>query len=135
MLGEQAAKMALADADAFSQMIDGVVVESALGDQAEGSRHGCRCTVPCGGIGRNFRATPQTRPESGLLSGSRAREEHAVLAVGRGGRANGTTVDSRTADACEEAAVEANVASSHGAVAGVVVEFHDSIIRGVGVED
>src|SRR5260370_483482 len=126
--------MALADADAGSERVDGVVVEGAFRNQTQRTRDRGRRSVPGGCVGRNLGAATEAGPESRFFSGCGAGEEHAGLLVRRWSGTDWPAIDSGALDAGEKAAVEAAVAGSYGAIAGVAVEFHDSIIVQLGFE-
>src|SRR5262249_23283487 len=113
-------------AETRSQAVDVclIAVQSAVGNQGERAGDGARGTAPHGQIGRKLWTTAQARPETGLLRGRSAGEEHDVLQLGRAGRADRPAVDAGRAHAGEESAVEASVARLNGTVTSVAIEFH-----------
>src|SRR5208337_5090484 len=102
-----------------------VVVEGAGLDARRGQpRSSSQCIdrgVPRGQLG----AAPQARAETRVLRRRGAGEEPAAVSARCACRANGPAVDSRRRHADEEEPVEAGIASSQGAVAGLGVDSHE----------
>jgi|SRR5271170_2080159 len=96
MLEEEAAKLALADAETVGEFFYGCggAVEGALSDESEGTRDGVRGSTPGGEIGCGFGAATEAGAEAGLLRGGGGTEETGVFELRAASRADRAAVNS-----------------------------------------
>jgi hypothetical protein len=135
MLMEEAAELALADAEAFGECFYGcaVAVEGAVGDEGEGAGDGVRGSTPGGEIGGCLGSAAQAGAETGLLRGRSGGEETSVFVFRGAGWTDGPAVDAGGGDAYEEEAVEAGITALQGAIANLSTgEFHVRIFSSGG---
>ena len=105
-----------------------IFIKCAFPDQSQCSRNRRRRSGPSRRSRRSLRPAAQTRPVSGLSSGSRGGIIVDVLFFRGRGRADRTAVDGSRLDGNEEPPVEARIASLAGSLAGFAIELHTSTI-------
>jgi hypothetical protein len=124
MGAEQAAKLALADAEAIGQGLDILLVERAEFDQRQGARDRVRRAAPGAKIGRRLRPAAQAGAKAGLLRSRGGGVERDVLRQRRARRTDRTAIDAGRLHADEQSSVEPGVALQERAVAGVMIKIH-----------
>jgi hypothetical protein len=130
VLNEQAAEMALADAEAVGEGFDAGAgpIEYSICDEREGAGDGVGGAAPGGEIGRGFGTAAEAGTEASFLGGGGRAEKFAIREVGGAGGANRAAIDAGGFDAYEQKAVKPGVAALESAVTGLLVrELHGHI--------
>ncbi len=138
MLVEEAAELALAEAEAGGEGFDGGgrAVEGAVGDEGECAGDGIRSAAPGGELGCGLGPAAEAGTEAGFLRGGCGGEEAAVLRPGGAGGTDGAAIDAGGGDADEDQAVETGVPALECAIADFLCgEFHGRILSLVGGEN
>ncbi len=130
MLAKQPPQLPLADAQPPGQGADaGLLIQAALGDQAQRPRDRVRSAAPGPLPRRRLRPAAQTGPKPGRLGRGGGGKEPTILRLGRAGRTDRTAIDPGRGDADKDPPVEPRVAGLQDAIAmGGVKRRHDGTI-------
>jgi hypothetical protein len=129
LLLEDAAQVAIGDAQRRGELREARVLQAAVLHQARGGLREAAIRIDHRVAGRELRPAAQARPETPRTRPRRRSGRSGSCGAARLRGAHRAAVDARRADAHEEAPVEAGVVGAERAVALVGVEEHGAIIR------